>query len=179
MSRLAEYWIDQIKNTEEFKLLDTIEEIELDKLQQAITDLIDDQFIETATLKGVERREKILRLTPFYDDTLESRRFRVLTQWNSSLPYTQKALIKLLEQLCGESGYKFEINYGEYTLKVGLALSIKRMEQEVASRVRKMVPANMLVNVELMYRKHEALRLYTHEKMATYSHYTLREETIK
>lgn len=179
MSRLSQYWIDQIKNTEEFKLLDAVEEIELDKLQQTITDLIDDQFIETATLKGIERREKILSLTPFYDDTLESRRFRVLTQWNNSLPYTQKALINLLEQLCGETGYKFEINCGEYTLKVGLALSIKRMEQEVESRIRRMVPANIIVNVTLMYRKHEALKAYTHEQLAAYTHYALREEEIK
>lgn len=179
MSRLAEYWIDQIKETEEFKMLDKIEEIELDKLENAIQDLIDDQFIESATLKGIERREKILGLTPYYDDTLESRRFRILSQWNSSLPYTQKALLNLLERLCGEDGYKFEIDFGNYSLKVGLALSVKRMEQEVTTKIRKMAPANMIVKVELMYRKHEALKTYTHEQLAAYTHYALREEEIK
>lgn len=179
MSRLSEYWIDQIKSTKEFQMIDKIEEIELDQLQDAIKDLIDDQFIESATLKGIERREKILKLTPFYDDTLESRRFRILSQWNSSLPYTQRALINLLERLCGKEGYKFEIDFGSYTLKVRLALSVKRMEQEVATKIRKMVPANMIVNVELMYRKYEALKSYTHEQLATYTHYALREEEIK
>lgn len=175
---IKDYWIKEIQKVKEFEVLGLIEDDEVSSLNKELSNLIDDQFIETATEKGIARREKILKITPFADDTLDSRRFRVMSKWGDGLPYTYRSLNERLTQLCGKGGYTIELNHGEYTLKIKVELTAKRMEQEVNQMVRKMAPANILVTVELRYRQHKELTKYTHRELAAYKHKQLREDVL-
>ncbi|MDU1348260.1 putative phage tail protein [uncultured Clostridium sp.] len=176
--RVRDYWIEDIKDIKEFKLIDEIENPEIDKLNKDIADLIDDQFIQTATEKGIARREKILKIAPFADDTLETRRFRVLARWNEQLPYTYRVLINKLNQLCGEDGYTVILNAGQYTLNIKIARIKKRMFDEVKLMARKIVPCNLAINVVIMYNQHSTLRNFTHGQLRNYTHKGTREEVL-
>lgn len=178
MRGIQSYWIEEIQAIKEFQLIAQIEDDELTTIDRYIKDLISDQFIEMATENGIARREKMLKLVPFADDTLESRRFKVLSRWNDKLPYTYNVLIQRLDQLCGKGGYTIELNHGEYTLKVKVQLTAKRMEQEVNQMVRKMAPANLLVIVELRYNQHKNLRQYTNRQLQQFRHRAIREEVL-
>lgn len=175
---IKDYWIEEIQKVKEFQVIGNIEDDEVFNLSEELRSLVDNQFIETATEKGIARREKILKIIPFADDTLESRRFKVLSRWNNSLPYTYNVLIQRLDQLCGKGGYTIELNHGEYTLKVKVELTAKRMEQEVNQMVRKMAPANLLVTVELRYNQHKNLRQYTNRQLQQFRHRSIREEVL-
>lgn len=179
MRDIKSYWIEAIQEIKEFQFIAQIEDEELSTINKHIKDLISDQFIETATEKGIARREKLLKLVPFADDTLESRRFKVLSRWNDNLPYTYRVLVQRLDQLCGKEGYTMELNQGEYTLKIKIELTVKRMEQEVNQMVHKMAPANLIVTVELRYRQHKELKRYTHAQLRAFRHIELREEDLK
>lgn len=178
MKQIQEYWPSILQEIEEFQEMANTENIEFEGLQDAIENLIDDQFIQTATERGIARREKICKITPFADDDLESRRFRVLARENDKLPYTYKVLINKLNQLCGEDGYVMSRNLGDYTLNIKIELTKKRMFDEVDKLVRKMAPANLVITVELRYNQHLTLAKFTHAQLSQYTHKQLREEVI-
>ena len=175
---IANYWIEQIKETKEFKALAETEDTEVIKLQQAIEDLLDNEFIESATEWGIARREKLLSITPFADDTLNDRRFRVLSRWNNKIPYTFRNLVAKLNQMCGKDGYELQLNHNEYSLEIKVELKTKRMLQEVDSLAHIMCPCNLLISVRLKYNKHYILAEDTHRQLQVYSHTGLREEVL-
>lgn len=172
---LREYWIEEIRNTKEFSLLADLEEEELNRLSDTIEGLLDDQFISTARERGISRREKMLGITPYADDSLETRRFRVYGNWNSSLPYSYKVLLERLDSICGEGGYTAELNCGEYSLLVKVELVVKRMEEDVRNILHTMCPANLLITVELRYRQHKELNPKTHSELRVHNHEYLKE----
>lgn len=178
MMEVQEYWPDIIKEVQEFKKIAAAENPELGLVWQAASDLLDDQFIQTATEKGIARREKLLEIIPFADDTLESRRFRVQTLWIEKLPYTYRVLLNKLDSLCGKDGYAVYLNAGNYALDIKLELTMKRMFNEVSKVTRRMVPANLVLTIELRYNQHNTLARYTHRQLAAFTHDQLRNEVI-
>ncbi|MCT4686092.1 putative phage tail protein [Vallitalea sp.] len=178
MSNIKDYWIEQLKDIKEFDLIASIEDKETFDLKQNITDLIDDQFIQTATEKGIARRETMLKITPFANDNIEDRRFRVLSRWNDKLPYTYSVLINRLDQLCGEDGYKIELNNNDYILEIGIELTKKRMFDEVRLMTRRICPANIMITVKLRYNQYLTVSKCTHLKLSLITHKNIREEAL-
>ena len=179
MASIRDYWIEEIRNTREFTILSHIEDEELFLVKDGINKLIDDQFIKTATEKGIARREKMLKIVPFADDTLETRRFRVSNRWNESLPYTHKVLINKLNQMCGNDGYTVELNRDSYTLKIRIELTQKRMFEEAKLMVRRICPANLVIDIELRYNQHKDFRGLAHAQLAKFTHNQLRNEVVQ
>lgn len=175
---IQDYWANQLQELAEFKLLAAIEDEELGSVGDALAQLLDDQFIADATEKGIARRERMLKITPFADDTLETRRFRVQSRWNSKLPYTYTGLIEKLDQMCGADGYALTLNHNAYSLRIRIELTQKRLFGEVEAITHKMVPANIGITVELRYRQHKELTGYTHGQLKAYRQTQLREENL-
>ena len=175
---IKDLWPPIMQELEEFQKIAEIEELYFEQLKQEIENIVDDQFIQTATEKGIARRERMLKISPFADDTLETRRFRVQGVWNDKLPYTYRVLLERLDSLCGPDGYVMELNAGEYSLNIKIELTKKRMFDEVVRITRQMVPANIVITVELRYNQHLTLANFTHEQLSQYTHYQLRNEVI-
>jgi hypothetical protein len=178
MTKIADLWPPIMQELREFQKIAEIEDVFYEKLWQEIESIVNDQFISTATEKGIARREKMLNVSSFADDTLETRRFRVQGVWNDKLPYTYRVLLERLDSLCGPDGYVMELNAGEYSLNIKIELTKKRMFDEVVRITRQMVPANLVITVELRYNQHLTLANYTHEQLSQYTHYQLRNEVI-
>lgn len=175
---IKDLWPPIMQELKEFQKIAEIEETFFKRLQQEIQNIVDDQFIQTATERGIARREKMLKVVHFADDTLETRRFRVQGVWNDKLPYTYRVLLERLDSLCGPDGYVMELNAGEYSLNIKIELTKKRMFEEVVRITRQMVPANIVITVELRYNQHLTLANFTHEQLSQYTHYQLRNEVI-
>ena len=178
MTEIMDLWPSIMREFKEFQKIAEIEGSLFEQLEQEIQNIVNDQFIQTATEKGIARREKMLKISPFADDTLETRRFRVLSVWNDKLPYTYRVLLERLDSLCGPDGYVIELNAGEYSLNIKIELTKKRMFDEVVKITRQMVPANIVIKVELRYNQHLTLANFTHGQLSQYTHYQLRNEVI-
>lgn len=176
---IRDYWIDELKEVKEFDLIGKIEDEELLSIKQALKDMIDNQFISSSMESGIARREKILGIVPFKDDSPETRRFRITSMWNAQPPYTYESIIKRLNKLCGESGYEIELNHGEYTLTIKVELTQKRMLDEVKKTTRLITPANILLKVELKYNQYSKLSEYSYDVLQGYDYGQLRNEVIK
>lgn len=178
MAEIQSYFPDLLKEVKEFQKLAEAENPELLFLWDELEQALDNQFIDTATKTGVARRERMLKITPKATETLAERKFRLMARYNENLPYTLRTLQSQLSILCGEKGYRLEINYGAFSLKAKLELTNKKNVEAVGEMLERIVPMNMLLTVELLYNQHQELRQLTHGAMRAYTHDGLREETF-
>lgn len=175
---LLSYQSKIIQQIREFKVLSEVENPKLTYVWQAVEDAINDQFATTLTDNGCKRWESIMEINAKDTDDLDYRRFRILSKLNEQLPYTYRMLELQLRTLCGDDGYTLVLRNNEYTLVVKIALTSKNKYSDVESTLRKYVPANIVIDVSLMYNTHEVIATFTHEQLAKYSQHELREEVI-
>lgn len=136
-----------------------------------------DLFTGTATENGIARREKLYGITAKDTDTLEDRRYRVLTKENSEIPYTIRSLKRKLETLCGENGVTIELTDEKITVKVALAR--KGMYEDAAKMLEEIVPLNLLTECLQMYNTWEMLESYTWGELENRTWEQLRSEVLK
>lgn len=106
----------------------------------AAEQVLQNEFIETADEYGISRFEKILNILPSKEDTRETRKARILFQWNNHAPYTMKYLKEKLYEVCGDN---YEIELNDYTLKILTHLSAYG-EIENIQTLSENIPANIL-----------------------------------
>lgn len=176
--KLNEYLPSILLKTYEFPLLCDTEQREFDRLNTAVDEVLDAQFVSTAGERGIERYEQIFSIVPQDTDTLDERRFRVLAKINAQLPFSIRRLRQQLATLCGEDGYRMEIDGGRYTLTVKVALTAKRNQQAVEELLADIVPANMVCTTSLLYNQHADLTRFTHAQLALLTHFEIREEVL-
>lgn len=175
---LIDYIPQFLKEFRELKLIFETEQIEFVDLWNSVNDVFNDQFVMDSTEIGVERWEKILNIFPKSTDSLSDRKFRVLTRLNEQLPYTMRTLNQQLESLCGKDGYSIELNNNEYTLEVKVNLIAKNNFDDVEALLHRIVPANMIINLTLIYNQHVTLAKFTHLELKSYTHHQLRNEVL-
>ena len=144
MRKVETYFPEVINDVEEYKEIANTENPELEATWQSIDSLIDDQFIETATERGVTRREKLLKITPSKIDSLDDRKLRISLKWNDRLPYTYKVLKDKLDQIFGDN-YQIERFINELILKVKVNSFNWNIFNLVTDEIRKMIPADMIL----------------------------------
>lgn len=108
------------------------------------------QFILDADDYGLSRWERMLKIIPKADDTLEIRRNRILLRLREKLPFTLRMLRKQLKLLCGEGKYTAEIPRATYLLTVMIDLSAQAYLDDVMDLLLRMVPANLLFKLYVL-----------------------------
>ena len=176
---IEHYQPDVIKDYREFKAIAQTENPELYLLWTASDNAFNDQFVDTLTVNGCERWERMLSIQPMGTDTLEERRFRIKARLNENLPYTMRMLKNSLSALCGADGYSLTLYAGEYRLKILVELTVKKMFAEAEKMVKRMIPANMIIDISLRYNQWLALRPITWGQAAGYTWGEIKEEVIE
>lgn len=154
------------------------EQVEVDALWKALRDGMKEQFISDATEYGISRWERIMKITPKATDTLDERRFRILVRMNESLPYTYTSLSQRLSDLCGSDGYVVALNASAYTLNVKINLINKSNFVDVQELLDRIVPANLVVSLEIIYNQHFTVAAFTHAFLAGHTHEQIRNEVL-
>ena len=178
MVKLIDYLPDVIKDYAIFQTISDSVSPFINVCTVNIDNLGLNQYIMTANEDGIARYEQLLGITPKLTNTLDDRRFRVLAAFSSKLPYTYESLNSELNHLCGEGGYELELLSDLYKLFVRVGLDKKEQYDEVEKLVNKRTPANMIIDLSLLYNDHALLGGFTHSSLAAYSHIELREEAI-
>ena len=177
--KLIDYLPEFLKSIKEYKaiLTDAVQP-EMVELNAAIDNAMNDQFIMDATENGVSRWEKMLSIVPRASQSLDDRKFVILTRMNEQLPYTMTSLKKRLESLCGKNGYSVELDADQCLLTVRVALAAQNAFKAVCELLEEVVPANMVIDVSLLYNKNQTLSVYTHGQLSAYTHEELRNEVV-
>lgn len=135
----------------EAELLMDIEDDLFEELRFQIEKIHTNQYVSTADSQTIALYEQMLGITTNISDTLEMRRFRVLTRMTSQVPYTEEYLRELLSSF----GDPAEITmfYNDYHLLVEMNFEKVGQLSEIEYLFRSIVPANIFVeaNNELKY----------------------------
>ena len=159
--KLIDYLPGIMQELEEFQQIMSAEQKQMDDLWKVIYELLDEAFVDTAKDSGLRRWETILNLIPLDTDTPEVRRMRIRAKILEASPYTWNSFHQMLSSLCGADGYKMELKNDEYTLVIKVALKSKKLKNEVATMAERVVPANLILEVDLMYNTWAILKKYT------------------
>lgn len=176
--QLINYLPHYLQEYAEMREIMKAEQSEIDKAWVMAEDALADQFILDATENGVRRWENLLGVSPKDTDTLDERKFRILTRLNQELPYTMRKLEQTLTNLCGANGYSIILTAANYHILVKLALANANAYEEVKKVLKKMIPANMVQEVQIMHNANNLLTKYTHAQLTAYTHDQLRNEVF-
>ncbi|MCM1326970.1 MAG: YmfQ family protein [Lachnoclostridium sp.] len=124
------------------------EQPEFQLVWEATDRVLYNHFISTADEYGISRFEKILGIFPASEDTLESRRSRVSSQWFAALPYTWKMLLKKLTALCGENNFVITKPAGGYKIDADVKFELFGQVDELERVLDDMIPCNIIVETK-------------------------------
>lgn len=176
--KLIEYLPPIMQNFSEFKEIMGTENTETDKVSKNIQRVLDNAFIESCDNYGIKKYEAMLNLFPGSEDTIESRRLRVLIRWNEFIPYTYRVLIRKLNAFCGVNGYDILPDLENYYLAIDIHVSVSKQREEIEKFLDRIMPMNFSYRVSIKYNTHKVLAGYTHKYLSQYTHKGAREEEL-
>jgi hypothetical protein len=145
-------------------------------LWEAVERFIQDCFVHTGTEWAIRRWEQICRLETYTTDTLDQRRARILAVMTRRLPYTMRALLRMLETLLGPGNFAATVNPVTSTLVVLVNVRVAHQRDDVRDLLDAVVPANLGIEIGNLYSTHERLTGYTHGQLAAYTHKYIQEQ---
>ena len=83
-----------------------------------------------------------------------------------------------LKMLCGDDGYIVVLIPEEYRLVVGLGLVAMNNYYDIEKLLKKMVPANIVIEISEIYNRHSGLHGFTYEELEEYTNNQLRNEVF-
>lgn len=179
-ANIRRYFPDVLAPAVEFKVYADVVEPELNVLIGLMIKNALNTFVFDLDEEGAARWEAMLKLTPRSADTLDDRRMAILATITPNTPYTYRKLEIMLADICGEGNYSINLQHNQYYIKVLVALGVKRQRDTAEYMLKCVLPANLTIEVDLMYNRHIDLKRFTHGRMNSLSltHHDLREEVL-
>lgn len=161
--KLTDYLPPELRDVREFRAVFDREDAQLDAFSANALDAFRDNFLTvidddplTATVAGVAHWERLLGITPKSDQSLSDRKLVILQKLWFKQPYTMQTLITQMEALVGGGKYKIDASrLSEYILKISVDLGEKSKFNAVLAMLDWILPANLALNLTLLYNTHE------------------------
>lgn len=123
------------------------EEPEFQELVRQYDNVLNDNFILTATANGISRFESMLGIHPDASASLESRRSTVLTRWWDTTPYTIRTLKNRIALIQGNDNVEISFNdENPYVIQIVTRLETAGQVEDLAYILKTMLPANLEVD---------------------------------
>ncbi len=175
---LISYLPQFMQEYKELKKLFEIEEPEIEKVFSELNIIRNNMFIDTCDENGIERFEKLLKITASKSDSLEVRKNRVKSLWVEEVPYTYKTLKLQLDSICGADGYEMFLDNESYRIDVMIRLGIKDSYNDVIKFMERVIPCNTVQNIFIDYNKHRDYKPFMYREVGEYTHKELRDKAI-
>lgn len=143
--RIMRYLPEYYREIEDIKELAATESVELDNMEIAIQQLLDDQYVMTASVDAIKRRERMLGIQA--DPTTESlnfRRRRLINRYSTKPPFTRRWLQQQLDRLVGPGMTIVSVDPQQFILTVTANIENANVFREVIHTVDAVKPANMV-----------------------------------
>ena len=115
------------------------------------------------------RWESILGIIAPDDMTLRDRQFNIYTKLYQSTPYTYNRLEDMLSEFVEPTNYTMTRDVSSKTIEVKISLKSRFMAESVAELLDRIVPADMILNVIIIYTTYNDISQYTHNELSVYT----------
>lgn len=130
----------KIKDYQElFKSVDP----ETKEIERDIIVIFDNQFIQTCDEQQIELYEKLVKIEPNRNLSLEVRRFNVLFIYQSILPYTLPKLKEQLNSLCGYENWIILQSLNTYEMMIQILESFDDMMETMLQAFIPIIPCHI------------------------------------
>ncbi len=143
--RIMQYLPEYYREIKEIVEIDRTESTELNDLETAIQRAFDDQFVMTASIDAVRRREQMLGIQA--DPAVESldfRRRRLMNRYSTKPPFTRRWLQQHLDRLVGPGMTIVSVDPHNFILYVTTNIENANVFREVIHTIESIKPANMI-----------------------------------
>jgi len=146
-------WItaDAVKGIPDLDQFNDAVDDQVGDINTEITRLDEDNYFDNTSESRIERWEKILKLTPRADDTLDERRFAVHSRVIDKLPYTFPVVERELGALAPGSEFTRERDEYGMTATVKLPLTSISKISDVNSMLDRKLPLDVIYTIIIMY----------------------------
>lgn len=148
---LLNYLPKFMANIEEIRAIMNSCEENITDINTKLQEILENFFIKDANLYAIERYENIVGIIPNLVDSLDTRKDKIISKYNETLPFTLEKLILMLNNICGENNYKLWMEYDKFILNFRLALNKKELKESVNIFLDRIVPVNIILKVDLDY----------------------------
>lgn len=148
----------------------------LDFFEQETENAFKELDTETATEKGIERKEKMLGITPSVTDTTEERRFRVLVREQRIRILNFFNLKKFVENVAGERATT-ERDEKRRKLLVKIPLSSRKSYETVKRFCEKYIPVTMQCEVRQLFNRWSDYTKKSYNELSAKTYNSLKEES--
>ena len=164
-NRYEMYLPDAVRELQEFQKLGAAESVILEEEAVAKEMLADNQWILTAHRNGLLRLAKMMRFLEAESLDTEELREEILSRWSSRSPYTVFHLQDWLDGCLGDGNYQMNLRNEQYELQLILELCVKEKRIFLQNHLRRIIPANLLLNVDLNTNTYGKLKVIMHGQM--------------
>lgn len=127
----------------DFKELMNTEQIELEQLWARIEQLWLNLYIQTADIPTLEYYEDMLGLFPEPGDSIEIRRWRILSRFRRRTPFTLPMMYEVLNSLVGIGNYTVNIDVSNYIITFGFIDVEQDLVDEAIKVMIQSLPAHL------------------------------------
>lgn len=143
--RIMAYLPDYYREIKDFAEIGQTESVELDDLESAIQQVFNDQFVMTASVEAVRRRERMLGIqADTQTESLEFRRKRLVNRYSTKPPFTLRYLQEQLDALVGPGMTIVSVDVQNFILYVTTNIENANVFKEVQHTIETIKPANLL-----------------------------------
>lgn len=133
------------RDSDDIQEIMRIENIELQKLWDAMSDIFYNQFIVSMTTYGLEQWEKIFDVIPKASDTFQDRRTRILQLIMGTRPYTLRSFQAILDNIYGEGNIKISVDNDKYEFWLDIADKLLYKALAIKNYAETIVPKNLIL----------------------------------
>lgn len=178
MNDLKIYLPELYNDVLEIDAIITAENVVVGEVEGYMQKALNDQFVETATETGVVAFENILNIMPAPADTMTLRKQRILSRLSMLPPLTLEALDQHMENIVGAGNYEISLEPAAYSLTLRIKMAARTFFDEANVLLHHVAPANLVLDVSLIYNTYAVLSAFTYAQLAAYTYFGLREEEI-
>ncbi|MFG6367773.1 MAG: YmfQ family protein [Lachnospiraceae bacterium] len=134
-----------VANFKEINVILAGENKEFTHVWEALERVLKNKFIVTADENQLSKYEKMLKIFPSINDTIESRRARIQAMWFIELPYTWRMLLQKVTEICGTATIILE---DSYLINLKVEVKLQWQIDSFIDIVSKMLPCNMGMRIK-------------------------------
>ena len=164
-NRYLYYLPNTVSELQDFQKLGEIEGVLLAEAAVAKDTVVNNQWILTAEKSGLLRLARMMGLHGAEVMETEKLREEILFRWNSRSPYTLFHLQDWLDSCLGVCSYTVKVQQDKYLLQLVLELCVKGKKEFLEKHLRKIIPANLMLEVGLNVNTYRKLQVMTHGQM--------------
>lgn len=165
MNYVSRYTPKIMENNDTMTSMYAVEGDEVKKLHGTIHEIINNLFIMTADVNGIQRWERFFNIKPNALHTLEERRMIVLNKVLYRPPFTRQRLMEILENVWGKGKYVYKLLPDEYKLIIDINTNNPVIYLQFSDLLRRIIPANIYLVLSIQYTYMYLKRNFTYDKL--------------